>query len=232
MSQYDRSISVFSPDGHLFQVEYANNAVTKGALTIGVCGEDSSVLCVERQCVDKLQDPRLVSKIQKINEHTCLAFSGLTADARIVIHRARVDAQSHKLSLDEAARSDQISSYIGSLKQKYTQSGGVRPFGIASLISGFSEGKSKLFHSDPSGTVSEWKAKAIGRNSKAILEWLEGNYKQTSGIDTINLAVRAILQAVDDMSSKIEVVVIDKSGIRKISDEMIEKMIEDLIKES
>lgn len=121
-----------------------------------------------------MQDARTVRKIVKIDEHICLAFAGLAADARVLINKARVHALSTQLSLDERISVDSLTKYVAGAQQKFTQSTGVRPFGISTLIVGFSpEGEPKLYQTDPSGIYSSWKGAAIGRNSKTVIQSLK-----------------------------------------------------------
>eukprot|EP00890_Picochlorum_soloecismus_P004082 jgi/Picsp_1/4675/NSC_02044-R1_20s proteasome alpha subunit d len=233
MARYDRAITVFSPDGHLFQVEYALEAVRKGSLAVGVRGKDTIVLGVEKKAVAKLQLSQTVRKIARIDEHICLAFAGLTADARVLINRARQEAQSHRLTLDEPASVEYMTKYIAGVQQKYTQSGGVRPFGISTIIVGFgADGSPSLYQTDPSGTYSAWKANAIGRNSKSVREFLEKNWTETSGRDTLKLALKALTEVVEGTTSNMELAVIEQgSGPRFLSDEEVEELLKEVEEE-
>lgn len=209
------------------QVEYALEAVRKGALAVGVRGTDTIVLGVEKKAVAKLQVSQTVRKIARIDEHICLAFAGLTADARVLINRARVEAQSHRLTLDEPASVEYMTKYIAGVQQKYTQSGGVRPFGISTLIVGFDPaGSPALYQTDPSGTYSAWKANAIGRNSKTVREYLEKNWVETGGRDTLKLAVRALTEVVEGSSANIELAVVERDAApRFLSDEEVDALV-------
>jgi len=210
-STYDRAITVFSPDGHLFQVEYAQEAVKKGSTAVGVCGKNIVVLGVEKKAVAKLQEDRTVRKIALLDDHVALAFAGLTADARILINRARIECQSHKLTVEDPVTLEYITRFIAQLKQKYTQSNGRRPFGLSTLIMGFDyDATPHLYQTDPSGTYFEWTANAIGRSAKTVREYLEKHYTTElvqSDDETIKLALKALLEVVQSGSKNMEVAV-------------------------
>jgi len=234
---YDTAITVFSPDGHLFQVEYAQEAVKKGSTAVGVKGKDIVVLGVEKKAVAMLQDDRTVRKICSLDDHVSMAFAGLTADARVLIQRARVECQSYKLSVEDPVTVEYITRHIATLQQKYTQGRGRRPFGLSTLIVGFDyDGTSHLYQTDPSGTYHEWKANAIGRNAKSVREFLEKNYvDETHESDAlcIKLAIRALLEVVQSGSKNVEIAVARRNRpLEMMSGEEIEKIMAEIEKEN
>ncbi|XVF32259.1 hypothetical protein REPUB_Repub17cG0066300 [Reevesia pubescens] len=139
---------------------------------------------------------RPVRKIVSLDDHIALACAGLKADARVLINRARIECQSHRLIVEDSVTVEYITRYIAGLQQKYIQSGGVRPFRLSTLIVGFDsyKGVPSLYQTDPSRKFFAWKANAIGRNSNSMREFLEKNYKETSGQETVKLAIRALLE--------------------------------------
>ncbi|KAJ1920624.1 Proteasome subunit alpha type-7 [Mycoemilia scoparia] len=178
---YDTALTVFSPDGHLFQVEYAEEAVRRGIPVVGVRSKKLVLIAYGRQTTPELQDPRTIRKVYNIDEHIFMAFSGLNADARVLSNEARLEAQSHRLNLDDPPTVEMIARHVAYTQQKYTQSGGRRPFGVSTLLAGIDpNGTPRLFHTQPSGIYNEWVATAIGGKSDDIRELLEAEYEQVA----------------------------------------------------
>jgi len=229
---YDRALTVFSPDGHLFQVEYALEAVRKGTCAVGVRGKSAVVLGVEKKTALQLQDPRTVRKVAMLDDHVCLAFAGLTADARILIDKARIECQSHRLTVEDPVTIEYITRHIAGIQQKYTQSGGVRPFGISTLIIGFDQDdtRPKLYMTEPSGIFSEWKANAIGRSSKTVREFLEKSWVADMDLsNTIKLAVKSLLEVVQTGAKNIDLAIVEgHARVRNLSFSEIEDVVKEI----
>ena len=226
---YDKSLSIFSPEGTLSQVEYALEAVKHGGLSIGLMGNKCIILCAERKAVPKLQDQRTIRKINKIDENIAMTFAGIIADSRSLSDYARFESQSFRYSLDTIPTVDYIARQIAHRKQDYTQRAGVRPFGLSCIIAGFDEGSEepKLYLTDPSGQITQWRAGAIGKNSDKVLGILEEKYKDNmSENDALKCTIDAMLQYVEAGSKNMEIAVIKPGNdFQIVSDEKIEEII-------
>ncbi|CBK20612.2 uncharacterized protein [Blastocystis hominis] len=209
MHSYDRALTVFSPDGHLFQVEYAMEAVRKGYSVVAVVCDKCIVLGIEKKTTAQLQDSRTVKKLLKIDENITFLFTGLSADARKLVDIARVEAQSYRMSFDEIPSVKYIANYVGRQQQLYTQRGGRRPFGVCTFICGMDGEKGRLFTTDPAGIVVEWKANASGRNEAALRTFLESHYKENmTEEEGVHLVLSCLLETVSMVEQSVDVVVI------------------------
>jgi len=195
---YDRAITVFSPDGRLFQVEYALETVKRGSTVLGIACNEGVVLAAEEKPNSKLQDQSFTWKIFEIDEHIGAAISGLSSDARILIDQARVYAQSNRLTYDESIDVEAISGKIGDIMQLYTQNAGVRPFGVTLIFGGVDKTGPVVIQADPSGACWKYKAVATGSGTDAVRDILEGKYKMECQLeDAVMLAVECLAKVAE-----------------------------------
>jgi proteasome alpha subunit len=190
---YDRAITIFSPDGRLFQVEYAREAVKRGTTAIGIVFEDGAILMADKRVKSGLIDEKSVEKIFAIDGHIGAATSGLIGDARVLIDHARLQAQSEKVTYGQEIIVESLVKKVCDLLQQYTQYGGVRPFGASLLIAGIDETGVSLFETDPSGLSTGYKADAIGYGRDAAIEVLEKEYRSDLQLkDATELGIKAL----------------------------------------
>jgi proteasome alpha subunit len=219
---YDRAITVFSPDGRLYQVEYAREAVKRGTTAVGIKAKDGVVLIVDKRVSSKLLEASSIEKIFKIDEHIGVASSGLVGDARALVDRARVECQINRVSYDEPIEVEALSKKLCDHMQSLTQYGGIRPYGTALLIAGVSDGEVRLFETDPSGTLLEYKATGIGIGRPAAMKVFEEEYNPETEIkDAIPLGLKALHSATEGKFDvdQVEIGVIVKANpvFRKMS---------------
>lgn len=173
---YDRAITIFSPDGRLYQVEYAREAVKRGAPSVGVRTTDCVVLAVAKGETSPLVEATSIEKLHKVADHVGVASAGHVADGRYLIDFARRQAQIERLRYNQPISIESLTKMITDHVQQFTQLGGVRPFGVSLLIAGISDGEPRLFEVDPGGAPREWRATAIGRDHGDLIDHLETEY--------------------------------------------------------
>ena len=188
---YDRAITVFSPDGRLYQVEYAIETVRRGTIAVGIKTKDGIIIAVEEK-PRKLQISETAQKIFQIDDHIGVAAAGYIPDARSQVDNARFFSQSNKLIYDEPVDVETVVKHLADQCQQFTQFAGVRPFGVALIVGGIDDDKkSQLFLSDPSGTYISYVAVAIGSGSEQVTEFLEKNYKSDISLEDASILATA-----------------------------------------
>ncbi len=197
---YDRAITVFSPDGRLFQVEYAREAVKRGTTTVGLKYKNGVVLIIDKRITSRLIEPASIEKMFQIDDHIGCATSGLVADARVLVDKARVEAQINKIRYNENITVEALVKAICDFKQTYTQFGGVRPFGTALLTAGVDSDKTvHLYETDPSGALMAYKAGSIGAGRNVVMGIFEEKYKDNmSRKEAVLLGLGALDTATDE----------------------------------
>jgi proteasome alpha subunit len=232
---YDRAITMFSPDGRLLQVEYAKKTVKQGSTAIGIVCSDGVLLVTDKRIIEKLIVPESVEKISQIDDHIAATASGILSDARVLIERAQLRAQQHKVTYDSPVDVLSVVKDICSLKQICTQSAGLRPFGVSLLVAGIDLAGPVLFETDPTGIFFQFKATVIGEGETEVQSILDKEYKENMSIeDGLKLCIKALAKVLDKgfVVDRIDTAYIktDEKKFRKISRQKLEKMLKEVKK--
>lgn len=180
---YDRTSAIFSPDGHLLQVEYAEKTVRLGSSSIGLVATDGVVIIADKRIKDRLMVPESSAKIFEIDSHIAATAAGILSDARVLLERAQLIAQQHRVTYDSPVDIESLVKEIANIKQAYSQYGGARPFGVALLFAGVEDETKSLFVTDVTGNYFGFKATAIGENDEKIKEMLRKDYRENFNIE-------------------------------------------------
>ena len=229
---YDRAITVFSPDGRLFQVEYAMELVNRGATILGIQCTEGVVLGAEEN-IEILEEAEYSWKIFKVDEHIGAAIVGLSSDARVLIDQARIYAQSNKLTYDEPIDTEVVTKRICDIQQMYTQHAGVRPFGVSIIFSGVDKTGTRVFGTHPSGTYRSYKATALGAGRETVLSILKDEYREEMTLkENAKLAVKCLVKALEarQLPPRIKIAVIPTATkkMEMLTDETVEGHIKEL----
>merc|ERR1711871_1839048 len=232
--RYDSRTTIFSPEGRLYQVEYAMEAISHAGAAIGILGTDGVVLAAEKKVTSKLleQDSGQTSeKMYMVDEHIACAVAGLRSDANILINNARLTAQRHLFKYDEPMPVEQLIQQICDLKQGYTQFGGMRPFGVSFLFAGYDKHFGyQLYQSDPSGNYGGWKATAIGANHSSAQSILKQDYKEDLNLDgALQLAIKVLSKTMDSTQltpDKLELATLSDAGYKILSETELQALLD------
>lgn len=197
--EYDGAITIFSPEGRIYQVEYALELVKRGSPIVGIKCEEGVALAAVEPKLSKLAAPSNSKKIFRIDDHVGVAIAGLSPDARVLIRQARLYSQGNRMTYDEPVDVEDLTSAVGDLLQRYTQNAGVRPFGVSLLFAGVDKFRASLIATDPSGSYRGYKATSIGRNSDKAKKVLSEQYRDEVTLDeAIGLTLDALKDASED----------------------------------
>jgi len=225
---YDRAITIFSPEGRLYQVEYALELVKRGAPVVGVACSEGAVLAANETPESELEDPDYFRKIYQLDDHVASAIAGLSSDARVLIDQSRVYCQSNKLLYDEPVDIEVLARRLGDLAQVYTQHAGVRPFGVSMIIAGYDATGSRVLTTDPSGAYRGFKATAVGRKNEEANRLLEEKYRDDMSLDeAVKLAIEAVNVASDipvtSKTVKVAAIPAETKTFKRLTEEEVEK---------
>lgn len=196
---YDRTATMFSPEGRLIQVEYAEKTVRLGVSSIGIVCADGVFIIADKRIKDKLVVPSSASRIHEVDSHIIASTAGITSDARILIEKAQLIAQQHRITYDSPVEPESVIKEISNIKQQFTQYGGARPFAVSMMLAGVNNKKPELFTSDVTGNYFSYKANAIGENDERIKEKLREKHKEHL---TIKQGVKLALELFKEVKEK------------------------------
>jgi len=225
--RYDSRTTTFSPEGRLYQVEYAMEAINLAGSTVGVLAEDGVVLAGEKKTTSKLLDQaKQHEKLFQIDDYMCCAVAGITSDANILLNKLRLSAAQHVFTYGESMPVEQLVTSICDLKQGYTQFGGLRPFGVSFLVAGYDAAHGfQLYHTDPSGNFSGWKAYAIGVNNNTAQQIMRQDWRPGLKIqEALELTAKVLVKTMDTASpnaEKLEFAVVEKTPEGKVQFRML-----------
>jgi len=203
MSSADFSLTTFSPSGKLVQIEYALNAVQAGKTSLGIKATNGVVIASEKKVPSILVDPSTVEKIGMLSSNVGVTYSGMGPDFRVLLNKGRKAAQQYYLTYKDIIPVTLLARELAAVMQEFTQSGGVRPFGVSLLVAGYDDEGPQLYQVDPSGSYWAWKASAIGKNSVAAKTFLEKRYsKQMELEDAINTAILTLKEGFEGAISE------------------------------
>ncbi len=227
MMGYDRAATMFSPDGHILQVEYAEKTVRLGSASIGFICNDGVVFVTDKRLIDKLVVEDSINKIFEVDDHIMGVSAGIPSDARILSERAQLVAQQNRITYDSPIDVLSIVKDISNIKQQYTQHPGVRPFGVAIMIAGV-DNRKRLYVSEITGNYIEYYATAIGENDDKIKDILKEKYKKDLNTEQAIKLGLSIFKEVLGSGYKLdrfEVCLIDdkKKKLERLSTEKLKK---------
>ncbi|MEM4481275.1 MAG: archaeal proteasome endopeptidase complex subunit alpha [Desulfurococcaceae archaeon] len=195
---YDRAITIFSPDGRVYQVEYAFEAVRRGWTTLGMKTRSTAIVAAEKRKISPLTDERSIQKVFKLDDHVGASYAGMAGDGRILLDYAIQQALLHRFYYDEPIPVEHLAKLVCDVKQIYTQHAGVRPFGVSIIFAGVDELGSHVFMTEPSGRYLGYYATVIGEKSNTVIEFLEKNYKYDLDVKgSIKLAIEAVVGIIE-----------------------------------
>ncbi|XP_068152915.1 proteasome subunit alpha type-2 [Drosophila tropicalis] len=217
--RYSFSLTTFSPSGKLVQLEYALAAVSGGAPSVGIMASNGVVIATENKHKSALYEEHSVNRVEMVNKYIGMVYSGMGPDYRLLVKQARKIAQNYYLVYKESIPVTQLVQRVANLMQEYTQSGGVRPFGVSLLICGWDNGRPYLYQSDPSGAYFAWKATAMGKNAVAGKTFLEKRYSEDLELeDAVHTAILTLKEGFEGKMTpdNIEVGICDENGFRSL----------------